>query len=156
MWPYTVSQNWVPVLFHCRWLLVSHPGVRQLFKATLYIFSDEYVGTRVYCWCMLLESSWAVYWETVSQTWLSSSQKRARRNSGKKAGRKANITASVNTGKGRSKVPLEEEKKGWGCTRMCYLSKLAAWRAQAVAETHWEASRPEKNCEKCSRVEEKP
>lgn len=87
MWWYTVSLNWVSVLLHCRWL-VSHPGVRQQYKATLFVFSDEYVGTRLYCWSMSLESRWAVKWETVSQTWWCSSQKRAEGNSGKKSRQK--------------------------------------------------------------------
>lgn len=83
-WPHTVSQNWVSVLFHCRWLCFSHPGVRQQYKATLFIFSDEYVGTKLYCWCTLLESRWAVNWETVSQTQWSSSQKELKVIMGKK------------------------------------------------------------------------
>lgn len=109
------------------------------------------MGTRLHCWYTLHESRWAVNWETVNWTWWGSSLKGVKGNSQEKAGRRATSWPQWILGKESGK-----SKEGWGCSKLYFFLNVAAWRAQAVAESHREPSRLGESCEWCSRVEEKP
>lgn len=109
------------------------------------------MGTRLHCWYTLHESRWAVNWETVNWTWWGSSLKGVKGNSQEKAGRRATSWPQWILGKESGKL-----KEGWGCSKLYFFLNVAAWRAQAVAESHREPSRLGESCEWCSRVEEKP
>lgn len=155
MWRNEV-QNWVQNWVYC-FIEDNFCLVIQVFIATLFILSDEYVSSSLYYWYMLLKSRWAVNWETVSQTWWISSLEivLVPRKELKVILRKSRQKGKCHC-EGKKQNPLGRHEKRMRLHPDVLLFKLAAWRAPAVAEGRWEASRPEKSCGRCSRVKEKP